>query len=65
MDVWCVHVDLAVPGRVNGRVPVCFLTAMSPYLDRCLGIFWCAVRVCVRVQIHVYIPFKETLSNVF
>lgn len=41
-----------------------FLNSHDPF-DRCLDIFWCAVSVCVRVQIHVYIPFKEALSNVF
>lgn len=40
-----------------------FQDSHDPF-DRCLDISWCAVRVCVRVQIHVYIPFLEALSNV-
>ena len=48
IDVWCVYVDLAVPSRVNGRVLVCFITAMIPLIG--VWIFFGVVcRACVCV----------------
>lgn len=52
-----VEIQVHIAGLFKG-----LMEKIDP-LDRCLDIFWCAVRVCTCT--NVYIPFKEALWNVF